>query len=86
MDFLLQTLQAVTYKHVVMWVIGLVLIYLAIKKEMEPALLLPIGFGVILVNIPFSNVIDSEEGAGIIQWGSRRRKRCPFCCLSASAP
>ena len=68
MDFLLQTLKAVTYKDVIMWVIGLVLIYLAIKKEMEPALLLPIGFGVILVNIPFSNVIDSAEGAGIIQW------------------
>ena len=68
MDFLLQTLKAITYKDVIMWVIGLVLIYLAIKKEMEPALLLPIGFGVILVNIPFSNVINSEEGAGIIQW------------------
>lgn len=45
MQFLIETLQAVTWQHVVMWIIGLVLIWLAIKKEMEPALLLPIGFG-----------------------------------------
>ena len=48
-----------------MWAIGILLIYLAIKKEMEPALLLPIGFGAILVNIPLSNVLGSE---GIIEW------------------
>ena len=48
-----------------MWLIGITLIYLAIKKEMEPALLLPIGFGAILVNIPLSNVLGEE---GIIEW------------------
>lgn len=75
MQFLIETLQAVTWQHVVMWIIGLVLIWLAIKKEMEPALLLPIGFGAILVNIPFTNVLTDAEagaeaagGAGIIQW------------------
>ncbi len=76
MQFLIETLQAVTWQHVVMWIIGLVLIWLAIKKEMEPALLLPIGFGAILVNIPFSNVLTevvgegeaAAGGAGIIQW------------------
>ena len=75
MQFLIETLQAVTWQHVVMWIIGLVLIWLAIKKEMEPALLLPIGFGAILVNIPFTNVLTDTEagaeaagGAGIIQW------------------
>ncbi|MBO4277989.1 MAG: sodium ion-translocating decarboxylase subunit beta [Clostridia bacterium] len=41
-----------------MWVIGGVLIYLAIKKDMEPSLLLPIGFGAILVNLPFSGAVD----------------------------
>ena len=41
-----------------MWVIGALLIYLAIKKDMEPTLLLPIGFGAILVNLPFSGAID----------------------------
>ncbi len=67
-SFLLDTFRAIEWQHVVMWIIGGVLIFLAIKKEMEPSLLLPIGFGAILVNIPFSNVISSEEGAGIIQW------------------
>ncbi|MBQ7333442.1 MAG: sodium ion-translocating decarboxylase subunit beta, partial [Clostridia bacterium] len=41
-----------TWKMLLMWVIGGVLIYLAIKKEMEPTLLLPIGFGAILMNFP----------------------------------
>ncbi len=40
-----------------MWIIGGVLIFLAIKKEMEPTLLLPIGFGAIMVNIPASGAI-----------------------------
>ncbi|NLB28775.1 MAG: sodium ion-translocating decarboxylase subunit beta [Clostridiales bacterium] len=52
-----------------MWVIGGILIYLAIKKGMEPTLLLPIGFGAILVNLPLSGAITqiydgvAEEGA-----------------------
>ena len=37
-------------RMIVMWVVGGVLVYLAIKKEMEPTLLLPMGFGTILVN------------------------------------
>jgi len=44
-----------------MFIIGGLLIYLAIKKEYEPMLLLPIGFGAILANIPFSSAV-SEEG------------------------
>jgi len=44
-------------KMVVMWALGGVLIYLAIKRDMEPALLLPIGFGAILVNIPYSGAL-----------------------------
>ena len=40
------------WKEVVMWIIGAVLIYLAIAKDMEPSLLLPIGFGAILMNLP----------------------------------
>ncbi len=50
------------YKQVIMWVIGGVLIYLAIKKKMEPTLLLPIGFGTILVNLPFSGAISQTVG------------------------
>lgn len=49
---------AITWQQVIMIIVGGVLIYLAIKKEYEPALLLPIGFGAILVNIPFSAAID----------------------------
>lgn len=45
-------------KMVAMWAIGGILIYLAIKKDMEPALLLPMGFGAILVNLPLSGAID----------------------------
>jgi len=44
-------------KMLVMWVLGGLLIYLAIKRDMEPALLLPMGFGAILVNLPFSGAL-----------------------------
>ncbi len=47
-----------TWKHVVMWLIGAVLVYLAIKKEMEPTLLLPMGFGAILINLPASGATE----------------------------
>ena len=50
------------YKQVIMWVIGGILIYLAIKKKMEPTLLLPIGFGAILVNLPLSGAITQTTG------------------------
>ena len=49
-------------RMLVMWAIGGILIFLAIKKDMEPTLLLPIGFGAILVNLPLSGVVG-EEGA-----------------------
>ena len=42
---------SLTPQMVVMWAIGGIMIYLAIKKEMEPTLLLPMGFGAILCNI-----------------------------------
>ena len=48
------------WKMAVMWAIGGILIYLAIKKDMEPTLLLPIGFGAILVNLPFSGAIGEH--------------------------
>lgn len=73
MDFLLNGFLEVTWQQVVMYVIGGVLIYLAIKKEYEPSLLLPMGFGAILVNLPLSGVINQTvEGVGevngIIEW------------------
>lgn len=55
---ILQNFQNITVQQVIMWAIGGVLIFLAIKKDMEPTLLLPIGFGAILVNLPMSGAID----------------------------
>lgn len=56
----------VTWQHAVMWCIGGVLIYLAIAKKMEPALLLPIGFGTILVNLPLSGAVTQDEEVGVL--------------------
>ena len=50
----------INWKMILMWIIGAVLVYLAIKKEMEPTLLLPMGFGTILVNLPLSGAIGSD--------------------------
>ena len=50
----------ISWKMLVMWIIGAILIFLAIKKGMEPTLLLPMGFGAILVNLPFSGAIGEE--------------------------
>ena len=73
MEFLLQGFMAVTWKQILMYAVGVLLIYLAIGKKYEPALLLPMGFGAILVNLPFSGVLNQEitgigEVKGIIQW------------------
>ena len=57
MDILYQNFLAFTWQQVVMILVGCLLIYLAIAKEMEPTLLLPMGFGTILVNIPFSDAL-----------------------------
>ena len=55
------------WQRVVMWLIGALLIYLAIKKDMEPTLLLPMGFGTILVNIPaiYDGALGTLFEAGI---------------------
>ena len=53
-----QLFQDGGWKMVVMWIIGGVLIFLAIKKQMEPTLLLPMGFGAILVNLPNSGAAE----------------------------
>lgn len=47
----------ITWQQIVMIAIGGLLVFLAIKKEMEPTLLLPMGFGTILVNLPLSGAI-----------------------------
>ena len=54
MDVIYENILNLQWQQVVMWCIGGLLIYLAIGRKMEPALLLPMGFGAILVNLPMS--------------------------------
>jgi len=68
MGFLLDSIKEISWQNGLMIFIGCLLIFLAIKKDMEPALLLPMGIGAILVNIPLSNVLTTDEGTGIIDW------------------
>ena len=63
--FLIKGVTSITWQMALMWFIGGLLIWLAIKKDFEPALLLPMGFGAIIVNLPFTGVIGDT---GIIQW------------------
>ena len=71
--FLWQNFIQITWQQGVMYLVGALLIYLAIKKGLEPALLLPMGFGAILVNLPNTGVVNWEmpgvgEVNGILQW------------------
>ena len=73
MEFLWEGLLSITWRQVIMYLVGAVLIWLAIKKDYEPALLMPMGFGAILVNLPISGVLNQTmqgvgETQGIIQW------------------
>ena len=54
MEFLWSGLLSITWQQIVMYVVGIILIYLAIEKDYEPSLLLPMGFGAILAKIPAS--------------------------------
>jgi oxaloacetate decarboxylase beta subunit len=58
---------ALQWTHFVMYLIGGILIFLAVKKEYEPMLLLPIGFGAILVNLPLSTVWEFDGAPGVLQ-------------------
>ncbi|MBQ4623884.1 MAG: sodium ion-translocating decarboxylase subunit beta [Clostridia bacterium] len=73
MSFLIESFVAITWQQLVMFGVGILLMYLAIAKNYEPALLLPMGFGAILVNLPFSGVLNQNiegigEVQGVIQW------------------
>ena len=72
-SFIYEGLLSITPQQAVMYLVGALLIYLAIKKENEPSLLLPMGFGAILVNLPLSGVINQEmtgigEVTGVVEW------------------
>ena len=90
MEFLWQGVLSITWQQAVMYLVGLLLIWLAIRKGYEPALLLPMGFGAILVNLPMSGVLNQMvtgvgETNGVIQWLFQVRL-CRSCCLSVLAP
>jgi oxaloacetate decarboxylase beta subunit len=71
-DLLLQSFREFTWKDAVMILIGCLLIFLAINRKMEPSLLLPMGFGAILVNLPLSGVLNQSfhgtEVTGALDW------------------
>jgi carboxybiotin decarboxylase len=73
MEFIIDNLMVITWKHLVMYAVGIILIYLAIKKDYEPSLLLPMGFGAILVNLPLSGAVNQVmpgigDVTGPIEW------------------
>ena len=67
---LFSNISNLSWQQAVMWLIGGILIYLAVKRDMEPALLLPMGFGAILVNLPLSGavtqIVDGVEEIGVL--------------------
>ncbi|MCC8060176.1 MAG: sodium ion-translocating decarboxylase subunit beta [Clostridiales bacterium] len=73
MSFLINGVLSVTPQMLFMYVVGVFLIWLAVKKGCEPSLLLPMGFGAILVNLPDTGVLNQTmsgigEVTGIIEW------------------
>ena len=72
-----------SWQMLVMWAIGGILIYLAIKKDMEPTLLLPIGFGAILVNLPgVMQLVVDEAGKPILDaFGNKQYDAGPLTTL-----
>ena len=73
LDELLMGFIGLTFSHIIMWGIGALLIFLAVKYDYEPALLLPIGFGAILANIPHSSAtstVPGEEGFLIVLYNA----------------
>ena len=82
-EFLYENLVSnFAWQMLVMWAIGGILIYLAIKKDMEPTLLLPIGFGAILVNLPGVMTLVEEKGKPILDaFGNKQYDAGPLTTL-----
>jgi oxaloacetate decarboxylase beta subunit len=66
LSILLAAATSLSWQMVVMMIVGGVLIYLAIAKDYEPVLLLPIGFGVILANLPLTGITGENGLLGIL--------------------
>ncbi len=66
-SYFMEGLGSLGWQQIVMFVVGGILIYLAVAKDYEPALLLPIGFGAILVNLPLEVVWSHDGQSGALQ-------------------
>jgi oxaloacetate decarboxylase beta subunit len=67
---LMPAIAGMTWQNLVMIAVGFTLIYLAIKKQFEPTLLLPMGFGAILVNIPLTAALTQIDPEGNVVVGA----------------
>ena len=82
-EFLYENLLNINWQMAVMWLIGGILIFLAIKKDMEPTLLLPIGFGAVLVNLPgvMQKVVDDSGKPILDAFGNEQFSAGPLTTL-----
>jgi len=69
LDLIVKIINAVTWESMLMIFVGMLLMCLAIKKDFEPCLLLPMGFGTILANLPLSSAIDQMIGTELVEGG-----------------
>jgi len=77
--------SSLTLGQGVMWILGLVLLYLAIRKQFEPYLLLPIGFGMLLVNAPLGDLVGDEGLIRIFYYGIQYEVIPPLIFLGLGA-
>jgi oxaloacetate decarboxylase beta subunit len=78
--------SAITYKELIMIVVACIFLYLAIAKGYEPYLLIPIAFGMLLVNMPLSGLMEGEGLLKLIYTGTEKGIYPPliFLCVGAS--
>lgn len=67
MELVSQLIANTTWQNMVMMGVGAFLLYLAVEKDFEPNLLLPMGFGTILVNLPLSSALDQMAGNQVVE-------------------
>ena len=81
---LLQGVLGVTWQSLTMVVVGLVLVWLAVARQYEPLLLLPIGAGSVLANLPLSPLVaEGARSPSCTTWGWRTS--CSPCSSSSAS-
>ena len=74
-------ISSLTLGHVVMWVIAFIFLYLAIKKDFEPLLLVPIGFSIFIVKLPDVPLVHRGDLRGCrLRSAHLRSRRCVGLC------